>query len=290
MSVEGHTYQHNVVGAPGTDGDPCEDSPRDEHAPSRSTGTLGKALEVLDMIALSEQPLRFTDILRQTDQPRGTLHRQIKNLLEEGLICQNADQSYIPGLRLLKLAARAWSQNSFRLIAESHVRSLHAATGETVHLGVMNDLEVIYVDKLETRQSVRMHSQVGNASPLYCTGIGKAMMALLPREECVARARRISYKRHTAATLYTPELLLGEIEIIRETGIAHDREEHEPGIRCVAAGINNTDIDLIGGVSVTAPAYRIDDKTVENWQHLVREAAAAIELDMRSGLGPRSHE
>ena len=254
------------------------------------TGTLGKALEVLDVIALSEKPPRFTDLLSKIDQPRGTLHRQISNLIAEGLVSVNADNSYVPGLRLLKLAARAWSGNTFRLLAEPHIRKLHEETGETVHLGLMNGLEVIYLDKIESKQTVRMHSQVGNASPLYCTGVGKAMLALLPEDDCAERAAQFDYVRHTETTLHTPELLLSEMEEIRKTGISHDREEHEPGICCVAAGLGSAESGIIAGVSVTGPSFRISQEEKDRWQVLVLDAARAIESDMEARLGPRSQE
>ncbi|MEM9575309.1 MAG: helix-turn-helix domain-containing protein, partial [Pseudomonadota bacterium] len=81
---------------------------------SSDTGTLGKAISVLDVIASAQEPMRFKDLANHIDQPRGTLHRQVSNLIEEGLLQVNADQSYSLGLRLLKFAAQSWSQNSFR--------------------------------------------------------------------------------------------------------------------------------------------------------------------------------
>ncbi len=254
------------------------------------TGTLGKAMEVLDVIALAETPPRFTDLLSEIDQPRGTLHRQISNLIAEGLVSVNADHSYVPGLRLLKLAARSWSGNTFRLLAEPHIRKLHDETGETVHLGLMSGLEVIYLDKIESKQTVRMHSQVGNASPLYCTGVGKAMLAMLPEDDCAARASQFDYVRHTETTLYTPELLLAEMAEIRSSGISYDREEHEPGIRCIAAGLGGVESGIIAGVSVTGPAFRISQDEMVRWKSLVLETARAIESDMEARLGPRSQE
>jgi DNA-binding IclR family transcriptional regulator len=259
-------------------------------ATSSGTGTLGKAIEVLDIIASSDSPLRFTDVLNRIDQPRGTLHRQISNLIEEGLLSHNPDGSYALGLRLLKLAARAWSQNSFRSIAEPHIRALHGATGETVHLGLMSGLEVIYLDKIESNQTVRMHSQVGNASPLYCTGVGKAMLATLPEVEAARLAEQFAYKQHTPSTLATPDKLLRELQNIRRTGISHDREEHEPGIYCVASAIEIHGTGQVGGLSVTAPAYRITKKTIAQWETLVAETAKRIEQDIRIGLGPRSQD
>ena len=126
-----------------------------EHVASdhRDTGTLGKALTVLSVIAQSPHPMRFTDLLKQVDQPRGTLHRHLSNLVDEGLLRLNHDHTYEPGLRLLTLAANAWSKNSFRVVAEPHMRNLQRQTGETVHLGALNGLEVVYLDKLESRDA-----------------------------------------------------------------------------------------------------------------------------------------
>ena len=263
-----------------------------EHVASdhRDTGTLGKALTVLSVIAQSPHPMRFTDLLKQVDQPRGTLHRHLSNLVGEGLLRLNHDHTYEPGLRLLTLAANAWSKNSFRVVAEPHMRNLQRQTGETVHLGALNGLEVVYLDKLESNQSVRMHSQVGNASPLYCTGIGKAMLARLAPEEAANRMSQMSFIKHTANTLHTPELLSKGLELIRQRGISHDREEHEPGIFCVAAGIVHGATRDVSGISVTAPSFRIQPDTIERWEHLVRQTANAIENDLAVLMGPRAME
>jgi len=262
----------------------------DDRDRTSNTGTLGKALVVLDLIAYADEPPKFTELLGKVNQPRGTLHRQISNLVAEGLVTVNMDHSYSPGLRLLKLAARAWSQNSIRAVAEPHLRNLHVQTGETVHLGLLNDVEVVYLDKIESTQSVRMHSQVGNASPLYCTGIGKAMLARLPQEICTNLVERFKFVRFTENTLYTQQLLLADIAEIRKTGTSHDREEHEPGIRCVAAGFGGSELGVVAGVSVTAPAFRITVETVLVWEPLVRQTARAIESDFEAKLGPRFQE
>ena len=254
------------------------------------TGTLGKVLEVLDVIALSDIPLRFTQVLARVEQPRGTLHRQLSNLIEEGLLTVNADNSYSLGLRFLKMAAKSWSRNTLRTVAEPYVRELHKETGETVHLGVINDLEVIYIDKLESKQTVRMHSQVGNASPLYCTGIGKAMLARLSVQECAARAARFDFVKFTSTTLTSPTSLLQEVEQIRKSGVAHDREEHEPGIYCVATALGDASQSMIAGISVTAPSFRLAKSKTRQWEKLVLEKARLIEQNLEDHLGPRFQE
>ena len=85
--------------------------------------------------------------------------------MDEGLLDVTPDQSYQLGLRLLQLASKAWSRNEFRQIAEPHLRQLHNKIGETIHLGVLQGINVVYVDKVEANNSLRMHSQIGNASP-----------------------------------------------------------------------------------------------------------------------------
>lgn len=253
-----------------------------------STGTLGKAVDVLEAVAAEETPPRFTDLLGRLDQPRGTLHRQISNLIEENLLSVRSDHSYELGPKLLKLAARAWSGNQFRAIAEPHLRAIGDATAETIHLGVLNDVEVIYLDKVEGRQAVRMYSQIGNASPVYCTGVGKAALSALPDDELDTRLSRIAFKTFTGSTLSSANALRSEIDEIRRSGVAYDREEHEPGIHCVAAPVYSANRNFLAGISVTAPAYRISMEQLTAWEPLVRQTAAAIMEDMANRLGPRA--
>jgi DNA-binding IclR family transcriptional regulator len=255
---------------------------------ANGTGTLGKAMDVLDAVAASPSPPRFTDLLGKIRQPRGTLHRQISNLVEEGLLAVRSDHSYELGVRLLRLASRAWSGNQFRLVAEPHLRRLHDATGETVHLGVLSGSEVVYLDKVEGRQTVRMHSQIGNASPIYCTGVGKAALSALPEEELERRLAALAFRIYTPSTLPDLAALRREIAEIRRTGVAYDREEHEPGIHCVAAPLHSRAREFVAGVSVTAPTYRIPMATLHEWEPLVRDCAVAIMDDMASRLGPRA--
>ncbi|MCB1458115.1 MAG: IclR family transcriptional regulator [Nitratireductor sp.] len=261
---------------------------RDAKSGERETGTLGKAMAVLDIVASSNQPLRFTDILLKSDQPRGTLHRQISNLVEEGLLAVNRDHSYELGMTLLKFAARAWAGNHFRAIAEPHLARLHEETGETVHLGVLRGTEVIYLDKVEGRQAVRMYSQIGNASPVYCTGVGKAAMSALPPERIEALVNTINFRKFTDHTITTPRALIAELADIRAAGVAYDREEHELGIRCVAAPIWSNDGNFHAGVSVTGPAYRVTFEALDAWKMLVLRTAQGIMADMETRLGPRA--
>ncbi|WEX78176.1 IclR family transcriptional regulator [Sinorhizobium numidicum] len=262
------------------------DEARDFEGEGAGTGTLGKAMAVLEAVVTADRPQRFTEILRSVRQPRGTLHRLLSHLVDEGLLVQGRDLSYEPGLRLLKLAYRSWSGNRFREIAAPHLLSLHELTGETVHLGVLRQTEIIYVDKVESRQTVRMSSQIGKASPVYCTGIGKAALSSLSEPDLKRIAASMEFHPFTAHTHRSAATLLAEIDEIRQTGYAFDREEHEAEICCVAAPIAVPEHDLVAGVSVTGPSYRVSLAQLAAWAVDVRKAAGQIEEEVRIRLGP----
>lgn len=257
---------------------------RDEEG---GTGTLGKAMAVLETVALAERPMRFTDVLAVSGQPRGTLHRQLSHLVQEGLLELRPDHAYVPGLRLLKLASASWARNEFRAVAAPFLEALHRQTGETVHLGVLRGREIIYLDKVESRQAVRMNSQIGNASPAYCTGVGKAALAALDAEALDALLSGLEFRRFTPQTITSRAALLDELARIRLSGIAFDREEHEPGIRCVAAPVFDAGRALVAGVSVTGPAYRVGEAQLDDWAPRVRHAAGAIMAELSARLGPQ---
>lgn len=248
------------------------------------TGTLGKLMSVLDAIATCEDPPRFSDILVMTGEPRGTLHRHLRHLVGEGLAEIDESGRYRPGLRLLNLASRAWETNDLRRIARPHLEALGEVVGETVHLGVLRGAEIVYLDKVEARQAVRMYSRVGNASPIHCTGIGKAAISTLPERRCREIIRTLTYRPFTPSTITGRDEFAAEIQKIRQQGFAFDLEEHEQGIRCIAVPVSARGI--AAGISVTAPAYRAESGRLEAWKLPLQKAARAINAELEARLGP----
>lgn len=251
-----------------------------------STGTLGKAIAVLEMVVMADEPLRFTEILKRSGQPRGTLHRQLTHLVEEGLLEQNRDQCYSAGIRLLKFAAKAWSDSDLRSVAAPHLRDLHEQTGESVHLGVVRDREIIYLDKIDGKHAVRMYSQIGRTSPLYCTGVGKAALSLFPRDALLRMVRSLSFHAFTSNTLTSVDALLADIAGISERGYGFDLEEHEPGIHCIAVPVQTNRQGLYAAISVTGPAYRLTRERLEDWAPIVKAIASRISDEACIRLAP----
>ncbi|MFK3778004.1 IclR family transcriptional regulator [Agrobacterium sp. NPDC089420] len=250
------------------------------------TGTLGKAVALLELIACADKPMRFTDVVEACGQPRGSVHRQLAHLVAEGLVDHAADQTYAVGLRLLQFAAKAWSGNDLRSVAAPHLAALQEETQESVHLAVLNGGQVTYLDKMEGRHTLRMHSQVGKSSPSYCTGVGKAALSLLSADDLADVVAGLDFHRFTKSTITTPEALMADVTAIRENGYGFDLEEHEIGIHCVAAPVRAPGRNFHAAISVTGPAYRVDAQQLRKWAALVRGTADRISAELACRLSP----
>jgi DNA-binding IclR family transcriptional regulator len=216
-------------------------------------GTVAKALEVLDAVADAGRPLRFSDLLALSDHPKATLHRLLQTLVRQDMLSHDPErQTYAPGLRLVRLAHAAWAQSSLAPIARPFVDALSAEVGETIHLAQLSRGQVLYVDKRNAHRPVEMFSEAGKVGPAYCTGVGKAMLAFLPEADRAAAIARQAFFAHTPATLTTPDALCAELDAIRAAGVAFDREEHEPGIICIAQPILSSAGRVMGALSITA--------------------------------------
>ncbi|PRY75538.1 IclR family transcriptional regulator [Marivita geojedonensis] len=255
----------------------------------RNDGTVGKALAVLDQIASYGRPVRFGELLADSDLPKATLYRFVQTLTNQGMLQYDPErQTYAPGLRLVRLAHAAWAQSSLAPVARPHVDALSAETGETVHLAQLDHAQVLYVDKRNARDPVEMFSQAGKVGPAYCTGVGKAMLAFLPDAELQTALAQQSWHRFTATTHGSPESLRAELAEIRADGLSFDREEHETGIVCVAVPILNSQARPLGALSVTGTTRRTDLDTLRGLGPRLKLAAAAIARDAESWLFPRS--
>lgn len=250
-------------------------------------GTVGKALDVLDMVAMSGRPVRFTELLASSPYPKATLYRFLQTLTNQGMLAYDADrQAYSLGVRLVRLAHAAWSQSSLAPIARPWIDALSAEIGETIHLAQMDQGQVLYVDKRNAARPVEMFSQAGKVGPAYCTGVGKAMLAFMEPDALEQALQRQSFHRFTPHTLASRDALLDELQAIRLRGHAYDREEHEPGIICVALPILTRSGRVIGALSVTSTVNRTSLEGLDRLVPRIRETAVAIAAEAESWRFP----
>lgn len=244
---------------------------------AKGTGALDKGLKLLARVCDATHPPRFTDLLRETKLPKATLHRLLGALVEHRLLAVDpVDQTYRLGLRTLEMAQRAWEDQDVRSAAAEDILWLGDQTGETVHLAVLDDTEVVYIDKVESRQRIRMFSAIGKRGPLHCTGVGKAMLAYLDDAQRAALVERLPLKRFTPHTHAAKSSLTRNLAEIRKLGYSRDLEEHEIGIRCAAAPIFDYRGKVVASVSVTGPSFRLSVDDLDTFGRLVVQAARRI--------------
>jgi DNA-binding IclR family transcriptional regulator len=243
-------------------------------------GTVGKALEVLDQVAAFGRPVRFAELLADSPFPKPTLYRFVQTLTNQQMLTYDADrQTYSPGLRLVRLAHAAWDQSTLAPVARPHLDALSAAVGETVHLAQLDHAQVLYIDKRNANKPVEMYSQAGKIGPAYCTGVGKVMLAHVDPSVAEDAIGQQSFHRFTEHTLPDADALRAELAEIRANGYGFDREEHEPGIICIAMPILTEAGRLLGALSVTSTTGRTNLAGLESFEPILRETAQKIARD-----------
>lgn len=256
-------------------------------AEGHTDGTVGKALGVLDMVAAAGRPVRFSELLAQGGFPKATLYRFVQTLTHQGMLAFDPDRgTYALGVRLVRLAHAAWTQSSLAPLARRHLDALSAEVGETIHLAQLDLGQVLYVDKRNAARPVEMFSQAGKVGPAYCTGVGKAMLAFLGKGALEQALARQPFHRFTDQTLDTAERLVAELGAIRTRGYALDREEHEPGIICIALPILTKAGRVIGALSVTSTTARSSIAALEALAPKIAETAAEIAAEAESWRFP----
>jgi len=246
-------------------------------------GTVGKALDVLDQVASFGRPVRFSELLDASPFPKASLYRFVQTLTNQGMLAFDPERgTYAPGVRLVRLAHSAWRTASLAPIAQDHIDQLSADVGETVHLAQLDNAQVIYVDKRNAAEPVQMYSQSGKVGPAYCTGVGKAMMAFLPEETLAHVLDQQSFHRFTDTTHTSVSTLRRELADIRSNGYGFDREEHEPGIICVAAPILTSNARVLGALSVTSTTTRTNLAGLESLVPRITQTADAISAEASS--------
>lgn len=240
-------------------------------------GTVGKALEILDLIASFDRPVRFSELLSYSPHPKATLYRLVQTLTNQGMLNFDVDRAtYQPGIRLVRLAHAAWRQSALAPVARPILDRLAKELGETLHLAQMDEGQVLYVDKRNAAEPIEMFSSAGKSGPGYCTGVGKAIMAFLPAELQDRAIAKQSYYGYTPTTITSAEALRAELLQIADSGVAFDREEHEPGIICIAVPILNTKNNSLGALSLTSSIQRHSFESLKAHATTLQTAASEI--------------
>lgn len=217
------------------------------------------------------ESIGVTELARRTSMPKSTAHRLLSLLESRGLVARDG-VDYALGLSLFELGSRVpiGPHGRLRDAALPFLEDLYGRTQGTVHLAVLAGAEVLYIEKLCGHDPVSSPSRVGLRLPGYCSAVGKALIAHSPRSVVEAVLRR-GLEPRTRYTIVRPPVFLRELDAIRGTGTALDREEMELGLECVAAPVLNDRGRAVAAISVSGrPGH------VESWAPVVRRVAAGV--------------
>jgi len=238
-----------------------------------SIQVIERMIRLLDVLAQSPDAVSLKVLARTTELHPSTAHRILTALVGDRLIERVDQGSYRLGMRLLELGNLVKSRLSVRELALPYMRELHGATGEAVNLSVRRDDEIVYVERTSSgRSMMRVVNIIGARAPLHVTAVGKLFLAQDAREEVKAYCARTGLKAYTRNTLTEVEPLLRELEQARRQGYALDNEEAEIGVRCIGAGVRDDSGALVAGLSVSAPAERMQAQ----WAAAVKATAERI--------------
>ena len=252
---------------------------------------LERAFRILDILAEDRGGTALSDISVSLDLHKSTVHRLLMVLESAHFVERNAvTGKYHLGSRIMELGLSAVSQLDVYDVAQPHLRSLVEETGETAHLAVLREGEVVSLSDVESRQTVRTPRTAGSRSPAHCTALGKALLAFCPAEQLQDFFRGRTFKAYTHKTLTTAAQLRAELSRVRERGYAADDEELERGLRCLGAPVRDSSGAVIAAISISGPVFRIDPNRLLTLPAAVIRAADQVSalLGYRLRAEPRT--
>ncbi|MCX5529729.1 IclR family transcriptional regulator [Streptomyces sp. NBC_00006] len=216
------------------------------------TKVLDKAVLVLFSFTAEDQAVSFSELMERTGFPRATLHRTLADLVAVNLVERTPERGYRLGRDLFQLGMRAFNERNLLEVATPFMEDVYERTHQTVHLGIIDRTEVVYIAKIGGHRQAVTPSRVGGRMPLHCTAVGKALLAHAP-DELLGRVLRQGLKPRTGRTIVSAHVLRQQLATAAAAGVAYEYEESAQGIACVAAPVLDQGNVPIAAVSVTGP-------------------------------------
>ena len=242
-----------------------------------SIQVIERMMHLMDALARHSLPVNLKQLALETGLHPSTAHRILAVMVDNRLVDRIEPGTYRLGIRLLELGNLVKIRISVREVALPYMQRLHQVLGETVNLSVRHADEVVYVERATASHSMmRVVQIIGARAPLHITAVGKIFLSDDGPEAWRRYIDRTGLPRYTPHTLTDADALARELEQIRHQGYALDNEEAEKGVSCIGAGIYNDEGRLVAGLSVSAPADRLD----KAWAAQVKATAEAISRAM----------
>ncbi|MDO6848625.1 IclR family transcriptional regulator [Priestia megaterium] len=223
--------------------------------------SVSRALDIVTIVSMEREGIGVTEIAKQMDINKSSVYRILTTLAQYGYIEQDQETGrYKLGYKFLEVSSKLLDSIDLRTEAKPFLQELESETNEVIHLVVYDQGEVVYIEKLEGNQTLRMHSKVGKRAPMHCTSVGKAILAFLPLNTVTSILERKGLPAHTDHTITDEESFLRELSEVKQKGYALDLEENEYGITCIAAPIFDHLGQAVAAVSISGATMRMTNE------------------------------
>ncbi|MCU1528841.1 MAG: Transcriptional regulator, IclR [Frondihabitans sp.] len=240
--------------------------------------SLGRALQLL--VTLETGPKSLDELASVAMVHKTTVLRLLRTLEADRFVVHDEHHRYALGSRLFALANSALAQRDVRSVTRRHLEALNQSTGQTVHLATLEGSDIVYVDKIDAQQGVRMYSRVGLTAPVYCTAVGKVLVGDLDEGARAQLVAGLTFTPFTERTIADGPALMGELARVRTLGFAVDHEEHESFINCIAAPVRDGSGRAVAAISISVPTLSLDHDGVLALLPQLRRATALASADL----------
>ncbi|MEH7237587.1 IclR family transcriptional regulator [Bacillus sp. JJ1562] len=243
--------------------------------------SVERALKILDLFDEHDQELTITEISKQLNLHKSTVHSLLKTLQLHHYISQTEENGkYSLGLKLLERGNMVVSHRDLRNVARKHLERLSATTNLTIHLVILDGQEGVYIDKVEGKGVTVLYSRIGRRVPIHRSAVGKSLVATKSNRELDLLLEGYQFTKSTEKSISTKEQFLSEIEKVRLAGYSIDNEENEQGIFCLAVPIKDYSGNVIAAVSMSMPATKINQETLENYVGILKKCSDKISHEL----------
>ena len=251
------------------------------HEGGGTVQSIERALSLLEALEDSRGEVGIGELSKRVGLHVSTAHRILATLVARGYARQSPETGrYALGAKALHLAESYLGQMDLRRVVRPVLERLSQKTGETANLVILDRREALYLDKVESPQSLRIFSRIGRRAPLHCTAVGKILLAFRPKAQVDALLGRGPLERLARHTITSATQVRRELEKVRDQGFALDREECEEGACCIAVPIRNAQGDVEAALGISAPTTRLTPRRMEEFVPIMlrtgREVSAQL--------------
>lgn len=238
---------------------------------------IERATRLLDVLASESEPIPLKRLAAATGLHPSTAHRILNDLVLARYVDRVDNGIYQLGMRLLELGSLVRGRLNVREAAVDAMQALHKLTGQTVNLSIQQGDEIVYVDRAwSERSGMQVVRAIGGRAPLHLTSTGKLFLSAADARYVRAYVTRTGLAGNTRNSITNMEALERDLALVRRHGYARDNEELELGVRCIAAGIRDDTGRLVAGLSISAPAERLQDAWIDKLVETARTISGAL--------------